>query len=87
MLLSDVININIINKSSSNFMGFKVDYPQLNMIYSDARHRTNVVEVILNMIVSMETFLMWLLPKRDVQSRNTESFMLFMKKIHISVRI
>lgn len=48
-------------------MGVKTDYPQLNIIDSETRHSIKVLEVILNVIVSMGTFLEQLLPKRDVQ--------------------
>lgn len=48
-------------------MGVKADYPQPNIIEFETRHSTNVHEVILYMIVSMGTFLEWLLPKRDIQ--------------------
>ena len=56
MLWTDITNINII-KRSSNLMGVKTDYPQLNIIDSETRHILKVLEVILNLIVSMGTFL------------------------------
>ena len=61
VLWSGITNINII-KRSSNLMGVKADYPQPNIIDFETRHSTNVLEVILSMIVSMGTFLEWLLP-------------------------
>lgn len=67
-------------------MGVKADYPQLNIIDFETRHSTNVLEVILNMIVSMGTFLEWLLPKRDVQGRFTEDLVAFMRQIQILIR-
>ena len=56
MLWTDITNINII-KRSSNLMGVKTDYLQLNIIDSETRHSIKVLEVILNVIVSMGTFL------------------------------
>ena len=66
-------------------MGVKADYPQLNIIDFETRHSTNALEVILNMIVSMGTFLEWLLPKRDVQGSFTD-LVVFMPLIQILIK-
>lgn len=67
-------------------MGVMADYPQLNIIDFETRHSTNVLEVILNMIVSMGTFLEFCCLKRDVQGSYTGDLVVFMLLIQIPIK-
>lgn len=67
-------------------MGVKADYPQLNIIDFETRHSTNALEVIFNVIVSMGTFLEWLLTKRDVQGSFPEDSVIFTPLIWILIK-
>lgn len=63
-----------------------VAYPQPNIIDLENRHSTNLLELILNIFVSMGTFLELLLPKSDVQGSYTEDLVVRMQLIQIPIK-
>lgn len=67
-------------------MRVKEDYPQVNMMCFETRYSSSVFEVILNMAVSMATFLEWLLPQSTVQGSRIDSLVIYAQWILILIR-